>query len=97
MDSLPSARFAQFCYRDYRVTGDSEHKEGPRHPLVVCKACFKGYVEREMDSAKLFVKCLCCPRALQTRELRCDDAALNRIQIYVHASTLPFGSCLLGL
>ena len=27
-------------------------------------------MEREIQSAKLYVKCPCCPRALQTRELR---------------------------
>ena len=45
-------------------------RQDPRHPTTVCRPCFKGYVEREIQSAKLYVKCPCCPRALQTRELR---------------------------
>jgi hypothetical protein len=70
MEARPDRLFATFCYRDYRVTGDSERKEGARHPTTICISCFKGYVEREIATAKLFVKCPCCPRALQTRELR---------------------------
>jgi hypothetical protein len=32
-----SSSFATFCYRHYHVTGDSEHKERPRHPTSICK------------------------------------------------------------
>lgn len=71
LEARSDRMFATFCYRDYRVTGDSSHKHGPRHPAIVCKPCYKGYVEREIgETGKLFVKCPCCPRALQTRELR---------------------------
>lgn len=70
LEPTEPADFAEFCYREYRVTGDSERKRDPRHCLAVCNSCFRRYVDSELATAQLFVKCPCCPRALQTRELR---------------------------
>ena len=59
---------AKFCYEYYRVTGDSSEKRDPRHPATLCRACFAGYVAREVQSGKLYIRCPSCPRSLQMRE-----------------------------
>ena len=59
---------AKFCYEYYRVTGDSSEKHNPRHPSTLCKTCFAGYVEREIQGGKLYIRCPSCPRSLQMRE-----------------------------
>ena len=79
VNAKPPSHFAEFCYQDYRVTGDSSHKRDARHPFTICKSCFQGYVRTEIPLGKLYIKCPCCPRALQTRELReVVDSALYR-------------------
>eukprot|EP01043_Picozoa_sp_COSAG02_P092256 COSAG02_NODE_28885_length_580_cov_0.956341_1_plen_187_part_10 len=70
LEPTAPSQFAEFCYRDYRVTGDSERKRDPRHSFNVCNLCFRRYIDNELGTAQLYVKCPCCPRALQTRELR---------------------------
>ena len=68
---LPASGFTQeFCFAHYRVEAHVEEKWGPRHRRTVCDTCLRAYCGREVDAGKLFVKCPCCPRALQTRELR---------------------------
>jgi hypothetical protein len=104
-EECPPSRFAnEFCYQEYRVTGDSERKRGARHTLTLCKQCFKDYVAREIRTAKLYVKCPCCPRSLQTRELRrlvkpeMYTALLERIaaaeKAHVDADTLALAQSL---
>ena len=64
-----SGSMARFCFAHYKVTGDSVEKRGARHESTLCATCFDGYAAREIEAGKLSVKCPCCPRALQTREL----------------------------
>jgi hypothetical protein len=63
---------ASFCYRKFRITGDSEEISHPRHPTSLCKPCLRKHTEASLDSGRLYCTCPMpdCGRSLQTRELK---------------------------
>jgi hypothetical protein len=73
MEWVPNDRFAEFCFKDFRVTGDSTRISGPRHLKEICKGCLKRHA---MDclaaGGRLYVECPSqhCSRSLQTLELK---------------------------
>jgi hypothetical protein len=70
--SLDHQSFANFCFREYRITGGGESIKNPRHPATVCRTCLQQHAHVALGDGKLFVPCPVegCGRTLQTRELR---------------------------
>lgn len=64
--------FIPFCFKDFRVTGDSMTKNGPRHPNSICQVCLEQHARSAVKGGKLFVRCpyVGCGRSLQTLELK---------------------------
>ena len=69
--------FAEFCFRTFRITGDSKTIAGPRHPNTVCPPCLKSHAEAAIKGGRLFVRCPAegCGRSLQTLELKTSLSA----------------------
>ena len=51
------AQFASFCFRTYRITGDGEQIDGPRHPGQICKTCLRAHCQSNLADGRLFVPC----------------------------------------
>ena len=71
-EGLTSERFGSFCFREFRITGDGETIEGPRHPRSVCKECLRRHAMSFLSEGRNFVNCPFpdCNRTLQTHELQ---------------------------
>ena len=65
--------FGSFCFRTFRVTGDSTTISDPRHVNEVCAACLAAHCKANLrGTGQLFVRCPAegCGRSLQTLELK---------------------------
>lgn len=71
-DNLEVRRFANFCFREFRITGDGESIKDPRHPATICRPCLERHATTALGDGRLFVVCpaVSCGRTLQTRELK---------------------------
>jgi len=71
-ESQPFTAFAEFCFKEFRVTGDSMETAGPRHPRTICRSCLCLHARSAVRAGKLYVRCpsVACGRSLQTLELQ---------------------------
>ena len=71
-DSLEWSMFANFCFKKFRVLGDSEEISDPRHPGTICQSCLATHAATYLGEGRLFVPCPAegCGRSLQTREVK---------------------------
>mmetsp|Transcript_39880 Transcript_39880/g.51405 ORF Transcript_39880/g.51405 Transcript_39880/m.51405 type:complete len:596 (-) Transcript_39880:285-2072(-) len=77
--------YPDFCYKNFRVSGDGINKSNPRHPHKVCNVCLEHHISSSItNTGKLFVRCpfYNCNRSLQTLELQ-SYLSTNEYNLFV--------------